>query len=86
MNVRVRNLLTTVDLGKITMPTLVLWSAENPFGAVPEAQAMHAAIPGSRLEIFGECGHWPQFEQAGKYNALSLEFLAAAARSALTRR
>jgi 2-hydroxy-6-oxonona-2,4-dienedioate hydrolase len=78
MDVRVRNLLTTEDLGKIAAPTLVLWSAENPFGAVPEAHAMHAAIPGSCLEIFGECGHWPQFEQAEKYNALSLEFLAAA--------
>ena len=80
MDVRVRNLLTTEDMGKIDTPTLVLWSAENPFGAVPEAHAMHAAIRGSELEIFGQCGHWPQFEQAEKYNALSLEFLAKASR------
>jgi 2-hydroxy-6-oxonona-2,4-dienedioate hydrolase len=53
---------------------------KNPFGQVPEPTAIAGAIRGARLEVFAECGHWPQHEQAGRYNELSLAFLAAAVR------
>lgn len=76
MEVRRRNLLTAEQMGRIGCPTLIVWGRQNPFGDVPEARAMHEAIPGSRLELFEACGHWPQHEQADAYNALSLEFLA----------
>jgi len=76
MEVRQRNLLSTADLNALTVPTLVVWGRANPFGDVPEAKAMHEAIPGSSLELFDECGHWPQHEKADLYNPLSLEFLA----------
>lgn len=76
MEVRRRNLLTKEQMAAITQPTLIVWGRKNPFGDVPEAQAMHEAIPGSRLELFDDTGHWPQHEQAGRYNPLSLEFLA----------
>ncbi|MDY7086406.1 MAG: alpha/beta fold hydrolase [Actinomycetota bacterium] len=76
MELRRRNLLTTEQMGRITQPTLIVWGRKNPFGDVPEAQAMHEAIPGSRLELFDDTGHWPQHEQAARYNPLSLEFLA----------
>jgi 2-hydroxy-6-oxonona-2,4-dienedioate hydrolase len=75
MEVRTRNLMTTDRLRRITAPTLIVWGNENPFGDVPEATAMHEAIAGSRLELFPECGHWPQHEHADRYNALSIEFL-----------
>ncbi|MCW2643598.1 MAG: alpha/beta hydrolase, partial [Dactylosporangium sp.] len=35
----------------------------------------------SRLELFAECGHWPQHEQHERYNPLSLAFIAEAATS-----
>ncbi|WP_199487534.1 alpha/beta fold hydrolase [Actinomadura spongiicola] len=76
MEVRRRNLLTPEQLARITAPTLIVWGRKNPFGDVPEAQAMHEAIPGSRLELFDDTGHWPQHEQAARYNPLSLAFLA----------
>ena len=76
---RQRNLLRPDDLARITAPTLVVWGRQNPFGEVPEASAMHAAIPGSQLELFENCGHWPQHEQADRYNQLSLGFLRKAA-------
>jgi 2-hydroxy-6-oxonona-2,4-dienedioate hydrolase len=79
MQRRQRNLLTPAELGRITQPTLIVWGRENPFGEVPEASAMHENIPGSRLELFERCGHWPQHEQAERYNAISLEFLRKAA-------
>ncbi|MDX6742396.1 alpha/beta fold hydrolase [Actinocorallia sp. A-T 12471] len=78
MEIRQRNLLRPDRMAKITAPTLVVWGRQNPFGEVPEAQAMHEAIAGSRLELFDACGHWPQHERAELYNPLSLEFLEAA--------
>jgi 2-hydroxy-6-oxonona-2,4-dienedioate hydrolase len=76
METRQRNLLRPDRMARISAPTLVVWGTENPFGDVPEAQAMAQAIRTARLEIFPECGHWPQHEQADRYNSLSLGFLA----------
>jgi 2-hydroxy-6-oxonona-2,4-dienedioate hydrolase len=76
MDVRLRNLLTPERLARIDAPTLVIWGRQNPFGQIPEAELMHEQIRGSRLELFDECGHWPQHEQADRYNKVSLEFLA----------
>jgi len=75
MDKRTEDLLTGEQMARIVAPTLIVWGAQNPFGDVPEARGMHASIAGSRLEIFGECGHWPQHEHAGRFNDLALEFL-----------
>ena len=75
MPIRQRNLLRPEDLAKITAPTLVIWGRENPFGDVPEAHKMHKDIAGSRLELFEECGHWPQHERPELYNPLAIAFL-----------
>lgn len=74
METRLRNLLGPEDLAQIAVPTLIVWGRDNPFGDVPEANAMHANIPGSELVLFDECGHWPQHEQADAYNQISLDF------------
>ena len=47
MGTRQRNLLRPDRLARLTVPTLVVWGHENPFGDIPEATAMHEAIPGS---------------------------------------
>lgn len=78
METRQRNLLRPDRLARIQAPTLVVWGHENPFGDVPEAKKMAADIPGAQLQLYPECGHWPQHEQAALYNPLSLEFLATA--------
>lgn len=75
LEVRLRNLLTPERLGRIEAATLVVWGTDNPFGGVAEAEAMAAAVPRSRLEIFTQCGHWPQHEHADRFNQLSIEFL-----------
>lgn len=76
MEVRQRNLLRAETLAKLgDIPTLVIWGNQNPFGDVPEARKMHEDIPNSRLELFDNCGHWPQHEQADRYNELSIAFL-----------
>jgi 2-hydroxy-6-oxonona-2,4-dienedioate hydrolase len=75
MEIRTEDLLTAEQMGRIAAPTLIVWGAENPFGSVPEAERMHASIPGSALEIFPECGHWPQHEHAERFNNLARGFL-----------
>jgi len=75
MDNRVPDLLTPEQMARISAPTLIVWGAQNPFGDVPEARRMNDSIPGSKLEIFPECGHWPQHEHAARFNELALTFL-----------
>lgn len=75
MSKRTEDLLTEEQMGRIGAPTLIVWGAQNPFGDVPEAQRMSTCIAGSTLEIFGECGHWPQHEHADRFNDLVRAFL-----------
>jgi 2-hydroxy-6-oxonona-2,4-dienedioate hydrolase len=76
MDTRQRNLLRPDRLARLDgIPTLIIWGHENPFGDVPEARAMHEHIPGSRLELYPECGHWPQYERVDLYNPMAIEFL-----------
>ena len=74
MENRTQDLLTAEQMSRITAPTRIVWGAENPFGDIPEANAMQAAIPGSTLSIYPECGHWPQHEHAERFNKETLEF------------
>jgi len=76
MEIRQRNLLREDRLTRIgAVPTLIIWGRNNPFGDVPEADKMHADIPGSRLELYDDCGHWPQHERHEIYNPMAIEFL-----------
>ncbi|HEV7755689.1 MAG TPA: alpha/beta hydrolase [Mycobacteriales bacterium] len=75
MENRQPDLLTEEQMGRIQAPTLIVWGAENPFGDVPEATRMNRSIPGSTLEVFPECGHWPQHEHSERFNELNLAHL-----------
>ncbi|MCB0965373.1 MAG: alpha/beta hydrolase [Ilumatobacter sp.] len=77
MEIRQRNLMRPERLAAIDVPTMIVWGNENPFGEVPEATAMHETIEGSRLELVGKCGHWPQHEQADWFNPVSIGFIEA---------
>lgn len=41
------------------LPTLIIWGAKDPLIPVQHARDAHERIPGSRLEIFPEAGHFP---------------------------
>lgn len=75
MENRTQDLLSPEQMARIETPTLIVWGAQNPFGDVPEAHRMQESIPGAKLEIFGECGHWPQHEHSARFNDLALTFL-----------
>ena len=71
------NMLHDEDLRKIGVPTLVLWTAHNPTDGVEVGRHAAATIPDARLEVMEGCGHWPQFEDPPRFNALLTEFLSA---------
>jgi pimeloyl-ACP methyl ester carboxylesterase len=42
------------------LPSLVIWGRHDPLIPVSHADVAHKGLPGSRLEIFEEAGHFPQ--------------------------
>jgi pimeloyl-ACP methyl ester carboxylesterase len=44
------------------LPTLIVWGDRDPIIPVAHAHAAHEAMPGSRLEIFADLGHFPHVE------------------------
>ena len=56
-------------------PTLIVWGDADPIIPVEHAHAAHAAIPGSRLEIFEGVGHYPHCEAPERFVAILTEFI-----------
>ncbi|WP_448505753.1 alpha/beta fold hydrolase [Immundisolibacter sp.] len=74
-DIRRRNNLTDADWAAIRAPTLVLWTDKDPTAAVSVGQRIANLIPNSRFEVMQRCGHWPQFEDAPRFNDLHIGFL-----------
>jgi pimeloyl-ACP methyl ester carboxylesterase len=64
------------ELGRITAPTLVIVGADDVATPVAKAEAIVAAIPGSRLEVVPDAGHSATIEQPEAVTRLIEEFLA----------
>ena len=58
------------------MPTMLVWGDEDPIIPVEHAYDTHAAIPGSRLEIFEGGGHFPHLEDPERFVAVVRDFVA----------
>jgi pimeloyl-ACP methyl ester carboxylesterase len=50
------------DLGKINVPTLVLWGAQDQLIPLAAGQKLNSLIKDSKLVVFDNCGHLPQEE------------------------
>jgi len=57
------------------LPTLIVWGERDPIIPAAHGEAAHAAIPGSRLEIFAGAGHFPHREQPVRFVSLVEDFL-----------
>lgn len=66
-------------LAAIKAPTLVLWGAQDQLIGVAAAHKFHDAIAGSRLVIYPDVGHLPQWEAPDRSAADALAFLDAEA-------
>ncbi|MEU2458915.1 alpha/beta hydrolase [Streptomyces sp. NPDC012473] len=57
------------------MPTLLLWGSRDSIVPVRHAHGAHAAMPGSRLEIFEGAGHFPFHSDPARFLALVEDFI-----------
>lgn len=57
------------------MPTLLVWGDEDPILPARHAGLAHVAMPGSRLEIFPNTGHFPFHTEPQRFVQLLLEFI-----------
>jgi 4,5:9,10-diseco-3-hydroxy-5,9,17-trioxoandrosta-1(10),2-diene-4-oate hydrolase len=58
----------------LEVPTLVVWGREDSIFPVAQGERTAGLIPGGRLEVFDECGHWPYLEARDAFNGLLQEF------------
>lgn len=56
-------------------PSLVIWGDRDPLIPVEHAQIAHAGLPGSRLEIFEEAGHFPQLFDPMRFAYTLIDFV-----------
>ncbi|NQU69803.1 MAG: alpha/beta fold hydrolase [Rhodospirillales bacterium] len=52
---------------RIKLPTLVVWGDDDRIFPAEYAAAWHELIPGSRMEIFPDCGHLPHVEKSDAF-------------------
>jgi pimeloyl-ACP methyl ester carboxylesterase len=57
------------------VPTLIAWGTKDPFIPIAHAHAAHAAMPGSRLEIFEGSGHFPHRDDPDRFAHLLRDFI-----------
>ncbi|MCS6899471.1 MAG: alpha/beta hydrolase [Myxococcales bacterium] len=57
------------------VPTLILWGAKDPVAVLAIGEQLGKLIPGARLRILSELGHYPQLEDPGAFAGELLTFL-----------
>ncbi|MGW1714457.1 alpha/beta fold hydrolase [Streptomyces sp. NPDC002156] len=64
-------------LTRLTVPALVVVGADDEFTPVADAEAMHAALPDSTLQVIEHAAHMPNLERPTEFNRALADFLAA---------
>ncbi len=57
------------------MPSLIIWGGHDAVIPPEHARILHAAMPGSRLEIFADAGHFPHRSNPERFRTVLEEFL-----------
>jgi len=57
------------------VPTLIVWGARDSLIPPRHGVAAHAAIPGSRLEVFADAGHFPHCEAPERFVEALVDFI-----------
>uniref|UniRef100_A0AAU2A0R7 Alpha/beta hydrolase n=1 Tax=Streptomyces sp. NBC_00093 TaxID=2975649 RepID=A0AAU2A0R7_9ACTN len=63
-------------LTRLTVPALVVVGADDEFTPVADAEAMHAALPDSTLQVIERSAHMPNLERPTEFNRALADFLA----------
>jgi pimeloyl-ACP methyl ester carboxylesterase len=67
------------------IPTLLVWGAHDTIIPVAHGHDAARAMPGSRMELFADAGHFPHIEEPERYAALLSDFVAAASAATVDR-
>lgn len=57
------------------LPILIVWGENDPLLPVRHARAAHERLPGSRLEIFPEAGHFPHRDDPERFATVLGDFI-----------
>lgn len=60
---------------EVKAPALIIWGRDDRFVPLDLGLRLLWLMPNAELHIFGQCGHWAQWEHADKFNELSTAFL-----------
>jgi len=63
------------ELGKLDIPTLIIWGREDVSVLIQCGHSMHQLMPKSKPEILDNAGHLANFDQADQFNDLVIDFL-----------
>jgi pimeloyl-ACP methyl ester carboxylesterase len=69
------------DLGRINLPTLIIWGAQDALLPLEAGRKMSSLIKGSQLLVFQSCGHLPQEEMPAQVVAEMTKFIAGSAQA-----
>ena len=59
-----------------SMPSLIVWGERDPLIPADHGRTAHAAMPGSRLELFAEAGHFPFNDDPDRFADVLSDFIA----------
>jgi 2-hydroxy-6-oxonona-2,4-dienedioate hydrolase len=62
-------------VGRITAPTLLLWTDHDPTGGLDEAKLLLDWLPDAELHVIAGAGHWPQWEARDEFLSEHRRFL-----------
>ena len=57
------------------IPFLIVWGERDPIIPVAHARAAHELVPGSRLELFPNAGHFPHLDDPLRFVGLLIDFM-----------
>jgi pimeloyl-ACP methyl ester carboxylesterase len=60
----------------IKRPTLIIWGRQDGLVPLADGERFNKDIAGSKMVVIEECGHVPNAEKPGEFNAALLKFLA----------
>jgi 2-hydroxy-6-oxonona-2,4-dienedioate hydrolase len=63
-------------LGKLTMPSLLIWGKEDKITPPFVGEEFHKLLPNSELHLMDRCGHAPMMERPEEFNIILNDFLA----------
>lgn len=64
-------------LGRIDVPTLLIWGTDDRLTPLPIAHRFRKRMTNARLELISRCGHAPMIEHPARFNQLVIDFLKA---------